>query len=146
MRELKDRLILKALLGAVVAMLISALLCANYGFSEAVAKNPFYVFFQFAGSGLLGAVCNGGAVVYEIESWSIRRMTLFHYLLCMASFVAASTLLHWFSLRVLFPCMILLTVIYAVIWIVNYLRWDREIRRINRDLSLMRREHEGDES
>lgn len=51
---------------------------------------------QIVGSALLGVICNGGSVAYEIDSWGLTKATLIHYTVSLGVFILACKLLHWF--------------------------------------------------
>ena len=90
---------------------------------------------QAAASGLYGAVCMGGTVVYDIEHWPLLRAIAVHYLLCMVPFVPIALLLGWFDDAV--TCLIMIgamTVAYFIIWLSIYLSYKRQGRRMNDDL------------
>ena len=46
-------------------------------------------------SGLYGAICMGGTVVYDVEHWPMLRALLIHYAMCMISYLPISLLLGW---------------------------------------------------
>ena len=145
--ELRTKCIIKSLIGAVLGMLISAFLVSfAYDIDNISPGGDFAVFIQFVGSGIMGAICNGGAVVYDIETWSLRKATVIHYVLCVIAFLAASLLLNWFDRRYMPFILLIFTLVYLFIWLVEFLSWKREIKRINRGLSQMiRREQEGEQ-
>ncbi len=144
MGELKTRFIIKSLAGAVCGMLISAVLCSSDNVVEMIAENRLWLLFQFGGSGLMGAICLGSNVVYEIEHWSIRKATLIHYAICLVTFSTASLLLQWFPRRILLIVLLIYTAIYGMIWLLHYKLWSREVRRMNRELSQINRSEQGD--
>ena len=140
MKQLKTKLTIRALLGAVIGMLISAALCAFDGYSKELFLNPPAFFLQIVGSGIFGAVANGGAIVYDIESWSLLKATVLHYILAIGGFVVTSLLLGWFGGTILLIMVGIMTLIYIGIWLFNYLIWKREIRKINEGLGKIRKQ------
>lgn len=84
-------------------------------------------------SGVLGAVNMGSSTIYSLERWGLLRCTLTHFCITMTSVCAVGLALGWLSLRqpgtlwMLAGC----TVVYFIIWLVMYLIYKRQIRRIN---------------
>ncbi|MBQ8969911.1 MAG: DUF3021 domain-containing protein [Lachnospiraceae bacterium] len=146
MEEIKIKLIIKALTGAVLGMILSAFICAFGGnFSDLLADKLFFLM-QIIGSGLFGAFMMGGSVVYDIESWSLLQATVTHYLSFVVAFLIACFVLEWFSGRLLLIAFALLTVVYILIWLTEYALWKREIARMNRDLENILKREQGKEA
>ena len=87
-------------------------------------------------SGLLGAVNVGTTTIYTLERWDVLRCTLVHFAIAMTTFCAVGFTLGWLSPRnpaslwMLAACVIA----YFIIWLIMYLRYRRQIRRINEAL------------
>lgn len=87
-------------------------------------------------SGLLGAVNMGSAMVYDMERWGLLRCTLMHFAVAMATVCAVGFSMGWLSLSdpatpwALAGCV----AVYFIIWLIMYLRYKRQIRRINEAL------------
>ena len=145
--KLKYRFIIRALVGALLGLLIWVILflCGSYS-DETVLDRPALMI-QLAGCMLLGVVNMGGAILYEIESLGLLKPTLIHYILCMASLTAASLILKWFEPGTLVIMLLICTVIYVIIWLANYLFNKYSVRTMNRDLELMmKKKQDGDRS
>ena len=119
---------------------LGMLVCAVFyllGFypDETVLNRPAF-FIQLTGTGLMGAVCVGGTIVYSIESWSIIRSTFVHYILAMGTFFAANYLLGWgyFDRHSFIFVILMMTLLYFIIWLVQYAICKHEIKKLNRDL------------
>lgn len=131
---IRNKLITKALLGLVIGMIVGVAFWIWAGPSAGKAGN-FALILHLAVSGVLGMVCMGGSVVYDIESWGVLRVTFIHYFLCMASFLTASTLLEWFdSWQSLIIMLVIMTVMYAGIWVCEMLYWKRTVSGLNEQL------------
>ena len=89
---------------------------------------------QLIGSGLYGAVAMGGSIVYQFERWGLLKATLVHYTLTLAAFLITNAALNWFPASVLAIVLIPFTVVYFIIWLVQYLRWKKTIQEMNQDL------------
>ena len=143
MGEIKTKILIKSMIGALISVGICLTLYAFGAYDEMIFDRPA-VLAQFLGSMLMGALCMGGSVAYEIDSWSLGKATLVHYVATIGAFICASSLLHWFDGVVLLIAIICCTVAYFIIWLVNYLLWKKEIRTINSDLAEMKRKEEED--
>jgi len=96
---------------------------------------------QAAVSGLYGAICMGGTVLYEIEHWPLIRAVALHYLLCIVPFLPIALLLNWCSGAVELLIMLgIMTVIYFLIWLIMFLRYRAEVRELN-DINRRRSAH-----
>ena len=83
-------------------------------------------------SGLLGAIAMGGTVVYEIERWSLTACSVTHYLMTEVSYVAIALLLGWVeSLEGLLVMLAIQLVIYVIIWLIMYRRYQAQVRELN---------------
>ncbi len=138
MSEIKKKSIILGLIGGAVGALICFFMSSFTGSGEAVesisAKTPvFYYVISF----LHGAICMGSSVVYSIESWSVVRCTLTHFLITLTSFYILGTLQEW--LEFFSPTFWIITacfvVAYFMIWLIMYLRYRKEVRQMNEDLN-----------
>jgi MFS family permease len=142
----KKSLIYRFLTGFVVgAIMVHAItLLANYldsgslllcrpslikamGFSSALAL-------QTVLGAALGILAFGGMCFFDIEEWSLLRASVAHCALILVAYLIAGSMLHWFS-RHIIPILImsLITIVaYALIWLIMYALWKREIREMNR--------------
>ena len=105
---------------------------------EAVG-NPLTAFtIQAFTSGLYGILAMGGSVVYSIEKWSILKCTLIHYLAVIAGFIIMAITMRWFIGKEGLVSMVItlgiMTVVYIVIWIANYLSSKSQLEQINKEL------------
>ncbi len=143
--RIKDRLAIKVLSGALIGIAISLVLSLGVNDTQIIGNKAAFIA-QILGSALFGAICNGGSIVYEIDSWGVTKATLIHYVASLGAFILASGLLHWFPTRYLPPVIALFTIVYAIIWLINFFTWRKVIRQMNADLKQMiRNEKEGGE-
>ena len=134
-------------LGVIAGVMISAIsatlahndgtlyLCSDE-FAKAVG-NPLTAFLiQALATGILGAVSVGGSAIYEVEKWSLVKVTLIHYVLAMTTFFVVAFSMKWFSIRDIETLIMFLamTVMYFIIWLVNYCSYRAELRKINMEL------------
>ena len=143
MEEIRTKIVIKSMIGALMSVGICLMLYAFGAYDELLYDRPAMLA-QFLGSMLMGTLAMGGSVAYEIDSWSLAKATLIHYIATIGAFICASSLLHWFSGIVLLIAIICCTVAYFIIWLVNYLLWKKEISKINSDLAEMKLKEEED--
>ncbi len=141
MSEIKTHLIIKTLAGALIGIMISVMLLFFGSYDHMISDKPFLLA-QFLGSCLLGAICNGSSTVYELESWSIGKITLVHYTICMVTFIPCCIFLQWFPVKVLLIVLIIFTVVYFIIWLINFLFWKREVTELNQGLEQLAQKDE----
>ena len=94
------------------------------------------VLIQAVGSALYGAVLGAASVIWDVESWSLLRMTLTHLAVIAAATFPAAWFMHWMPHTpaggIGYMCIFL--VIYAIIWICVYSATKRQIRKMNEQL------------
>ena len=79
----------------------------------------------------------GSSVVYDIENWSLVKVTVTHYAIAVTAFLTASFVLEWFSGMALLIAIIIFSGAYALVWLIEFFLWKKEIRKMNRDLRVM---------
>lgn len=132
--DTKNKLIFLSLLGFSMGLLIGAVItCVFADYAE--YSNRMMMLAQLIGSGLLGMVSMGGTIVYDLEEWGLTQATFTHYILAFIAFFTASEVLGWFKHDVLLVVSIAFTVIYFIIWLINFLSWKAQIRQMNRELT-----------
>ncbi len=144
MKDFKTQLIIKTLIGAILAMFICLFMIVISSSGDEVTIGRYELVKQFVGSALMGGICMGSSVVYEIESWGLWKVTLIHYVVAFVAFLIACIFLEWFPAGTLIIALIAYTIVYACIWLFEYTVWKREIRNINRDMDLLK--HKAQES
>ncbi len=136
--DIKTKFIIRALLGFSLGVIIGAIMFVlNASDTEPLDKS--YLLLQLFGSGFLGIVANGGAIVYDFENWGLGRATLTHYVITFVTMFAISEMLGWFSHSILLIVFIAFSALYLIIWLTEYFLWKKEIRHINRDLENMKK-------
>ena len=82
--------------------------------------------------GLFGELCMGGTLFYELESWPLACATAAHYLLMALGYLIPNWLLRWnMPLKLLLAIEGFMALGFAVIWLIMYLRYKREVRELN---------------
>ncbi len=133
--QIRKRLLIKSLIGAVGGIIIGLLMMGE-------DRSDIWLIFHLVASALYGAVANGGTIVYEIEKLGVLRATLIHYFITMSLFVIISLALGWFAggLIWLGIVVLIMTVIYVMIWLFNYLYWKKTVREVNEELKNLKDE------
>lgn len=139
--DLKTKFIIRALLGFSLGVIIGAIMYVlSVGDNEPVDK--VFLLMQLFGSGIMGIVGNGGAIVYDFEDWGLGRATFTHYIITFFTMLSISEILGWFSHDILLIVVLAFSLVYLIIWGTEYYVWKKEIRQMNRQLGLLKGEHE----
>lgn len=101
-------------------------LIARFGSMQAV------MILQAVFSGLMGAIAMGGSVVYEMEHWSLFRVTGTHYLMTMVTFLVISPVMEWCTEPVEYLIVVgMMTIAYILIWLIMYVIYSRQVQELN---------------
>ena len=102
------------------------------GFIETMGSELGAVTLQTVLCGLLGAAGAGSSVVWETE-WGILRQTGAYFLILAGAMLPIAYVTGWMehSLAGFFKYLLAFTLIFAVIWVLQYLAWKRRIRKLN---------------
>ena len=139
--DLKTKFIIRALLGFSLGMIIGAIMYVlSVNDNEPVDK--VFLLMQLFGSGIMGIVGNGGAIVYDFEDWGLGRATFTHYIVTFFTMLSISEILGWFSHDILLIVVLVFSFVYLIIWGTEYFVWKKEIRQMNRQLGLLKGEQE----
>ena len=139
--DLKTKFIIRVLLGFSLGMIIGAIMYVlNVNDNEPVDK--VFLLMQLFGSGIMGIVGTGGAIVYDVEDWGLGRATFTHYLVTFFTMLSISEILGWFSHDILLIVVLAFSFVYLIIWGTEYFVWKKEVRQINRQLGLLKSEQE----
>lgn len=116
-------------------------LCAPE-FIDAVG-NPLTAFtIQAFASGINGVICMGGASIYSIESWSLVKCTVCHFIVSMTSYFVLAFSMRWFTVKDIRDALIMFVIlvfVYFIIWIINYLTYKAELKAINKELEELKK-------
>ncbi len=134
MKRYVNSFIFRALIGALMGIAICLILYGFGMYDEIIIDDKPFVIMQFVGSAFNGIICMGSTIVYDIDNLGLSKVTLLHYVITLVSFLSFNFLLGWFSEFNIILILAVFTVVYFIIWLVNYLIYKREIRRMNKDL------------
>lgn len=138
MKRYVNSFIFRALIGALMGIAICLILYGFGLYDEIIIDNKPFVIMQFVGSALNGIICMGSTIAYDVDSLGLSKSTLIHYVITLVSFFSFNFLLGWFSEFSIILILAVFTVAYFIIWLVNYLIYKREIRRMNKDLEYIK--------
>lgn len=134
----KKKILLLGVIGAVmgIAIWLIMLLTQNPKALSGGSLNSNFILLNVILSAVFGALCMGGAVVYDIEEWSILRATFTHFAIVFASFNIVGLSLQWFSFGSIEYWIIhaVMIVAYILVWLIQYLIYKRKIKELNREL------------
>lgn len=144
---MKKKIILRCLFGAPAGLCISYLITivisliqgdGNYypvvpELIDECGNEITAVLIQAVFSLLYGAAWAGGSVLWELESWSLLRMTVTHLIVCSVATFPIAYLMRWMPHNVI-GILIYFGIffgLYIVIWISQYHAVKNRIRQMN---------------
>lgn len=148
---MKKRILLRCLSGALIGVALSSLI--TVAVSLAVGNGVYYavtpelvsdfggemnaVLIQTFCAMLIGVVFSGASFVWEVERWSLLRMTLTHLIMTSAVMMPISWLLRWMPHSVAGVALYIAIFlgIYAGIWFSQYSAVKKHIKRLNDSLN-----------
>ena len=134
--DIKTKFLVRSLIGFSLGMLVGAftlLICVD----DAFMVNRPLVFAHIVCSGIMGLVGNGGAIVYDLESWGIIKATFIHFSVTFMTMIAISEILGWFPHEILVFVFLGFTAVYVIIWLIEYAIGKKQVKELNRDLETM---------
>lgn len=134
--DTKTKIIFNASIGFSLGLIVGAIMFAALASYEDI-NDRITLLVQLLGSGLLGAVNMGSTIVYDFENWGIGQATLTHYAVALFSFLTANETLGWFNHSVLFVVCVIFTIVYIIIWLIQYAIYKVKVREMNKDLEAM---------
>ena len=89
-------------------------------------------------SGLMGAVSFGGVILYEIDSLPLPAVSIIHCAMILAVYYPIAFSLYWLEPTVRDAGMMgcIMIAVYAVIWLIMYIRYRMEVRGMNERLEI----------
>ena len=132
MRRTWKRALIGFVIGMVIGNLISLCMNGSQDFSQYVGSDRFLP--QTVLSGVLGAISMAGVSFYDIEDWSLLKTAVLHYLLIMAAYLPIALTLGWIEPKAeqIVLMALLMAAGYALIWVIMYVRYQAEVKKLNR--------------
>lgn len=152
---MKKKIITRAVLGAPIGALISYIITiiislaagngeyfpAAHELMDSCGSEISAVIVQLVGSLVFGAICGGASVIWEIEEWSLTKMTLVHLaVFCIPTFPIA-LLLRWIPTYTLPGTILYFAMffgIYLIIWVSCYFPMRAKVRKMNEKIKELR--------
>lgn len=134
--DIKNKVMFRLLLGFTLGLIIGIIMYLAF-IPDGSPVDKKFLILQLIGSALLGVVGYGGAVVYDIESWSLGKATLIHYIASFTVFFIDNTILGWFPGKIILAAFFSFTAAYVLIWFIEYLGWKKQVRQMNQTLDAM---------
>ncbi len=90
--------------------------------------------------GIFGASAMGSTVVYDVESWSITRCTITHFVFVFAGFYLMAYIQNWdIFWNIGFLYVTIPEIIgYIIIWLIQYLIARKQVKKMNEELKDIR--------
>jgi hypothetical protein len=132
--------------GVFIGYLITILISAGFGDGSYYAAVPALiqsskseisaVILQFMLSGVLGTVFSVGSIIWQIDSWSILKQTVVHFLITTTAMLSIAYACHWMehSISGFLSYLLIFAAIYIVIGLFQYNFWKKRINEINSKL------------
>lgn len=148
---MKRKIFLRALLGfpigvcisCLIAILISLVMAEGKYYpvvselTQLCGKESYSAAVQFLLSGTFGSIFAAASVVWEMDSWSILKMTFVHFIITAFSLLPIAYILYWMdhSFIGFASYFAVFIVIYVIIWFVQYISWYRSVDKINKKIT-----------
>lgn len=135
----------RAAIGFVVGMLMGVLVVLAESFAaggtiqlpqtllDTTGSEAGALLAQMLLSGVYGIVPMAGTVLYELDKWGLAKQAIVHYMSYMLTFLVVGTLAGWFV-----PTLVVVGVFagsfalcHLVIWLIMFMRYKAEVRRLN---------------
>lgn len=144
---MKKKILLRCLFGAPIGLAISYAI--TIAISMIVNDGCYYaidpglisdfgtemnaVLIQAVCSLLYGAACGGASAIWEMESWSLLKMTVVHLVVCSVAIFPIAYFMRWMphNLTGVFLYFGIFFGIYLFIWIVQFWRMKKRIEQMN---------------
>ncbi|CAH1856143.1 DUF3021 domain-containing protein [Convivina intestini] len=86
---------------------------------------------------LMGIVFSTAQMIFEVESWSITKQTVLHFITTYTGYTILAILAGWFPLNFwyLLQYSLIFVVVYIIIWSISMYIARRNVRELNQELS-----------
>ena len=151
---MKKKIVLRSILGFPIGIAIGYLITI---FISLVWANGYYspcvpelisateneinaVVLQALLCGLLGTGCAAGSVIWEIENWGIIKQTGIYFIIISVIMLPIAYFTHWMehSIVGIFNYFGIFVLIFAFIWIIQFVIGKHNVKRMNKNLHNIR--------
>lgn len=140
MSRIKKKAIILSVIGFVIGILIGLIISVITHSAEDKALSLGTHLFYIIAGGLHGAIAMGTSAIYEIESWSIARVTITHFGITLLSFYILGTIQGWLTIgdTMFWIITVAFILAYFIVWLVNYIAYKRAVAKMNEDLEKLK--------
>ena len=144
MSDLAKKAVKMAIIGLFSGIGIGLFFCAITLWSGGDIGSGKGLFIYFLLSGMLGVATMGGSVIYEIESWSITKCTVTHFILTMIAFYLFGSWIGFIKFGELSFWIYTAGEVtaYIIIWVVQYTKSKKEVAKMNEELKAYKEQTE----
>ncbi len=129
--EIRNKFIINSLVGFILGMLVGIVIWMI----PPVNSEGRSLIVHVIVSGIHGLIPCGAATVYEIESWGLTKQTVVHATLTLATILGIEIPMKWWEPGPeMLIALVAYVVIYAIIWLANYLYWKITVADMNKAL------------
>lgn len=156
---MKRKLLVRSILGAPIGVTIS--LTITIIFSICLGNGEFFpaphelidwcggsetkaVIIQMICSLLVGAVCGGSSIIWDIEKWSLLKQTIIHFMVIVIPFFGVGYIMNWMP-HYLYGALGYIggfIVVYIIMWFSLYFSIKEKIKKMNKQLQGMQQKKE----
>ena len=148
---MKKKILFRSLLGAPVGVTVSLIitiifsLCMGHGeyfpaphelIDWCGGNETTAVIVQMICALLVGAICAGSSVIWEIEKWSLLKQTLVHFAVIAVPFFGIGYIMNWMS-HYLYGALGYIggfVAVYLIMWFSIYFSIKSKIQKMNKHL------------
>ncbi len=151
---MKKNILLRSLVGAPIGVLVSLIitiifsLCLGHGeyfpaphelIDWCDGNETIAVIVQMICSLLVGAVCGGSSVIWEVERWSLLKQTLIHFVIIAVPFFGIGYVMNWMphNLHGALGYIGGFILAYVVMWCSIYFSIKAKIKKMNKHIQEM---------
>lgn len=151
---MKNKILFRSLLGAPIGVTVSLIITII--FSLCMGRGEYFpaphelidwcggnatiaVIVQLICSLVVGAVCGGSSVIWEIEKWSLLKQTLVHFAVIAVPFFGIGYVMNWMPHHIYGALGYVggFVAIYLIMWLSIYFKIKAKIKKMNRQLQEM---------
>lgn len=154
---MKKKLLFRSLFGAPIGVTISLIitiifsLCLGHGeyfpapheLIDWCANETTAVIVQMLCSLLVGAICGGSSVIWEMEKWSLLKQTLIHFAVIAVPFFGVGYIMHWLPHHLYGALGYIggFILVYLIMWLSIYFSIKWKVKKMNVHLQEIQQEN-----
>lgn len=105
---------------------------------EANSYSKEFLISQYFAAAIIGFVFGSLNILFQWDKLNIIGATLIHFIGVLIVYIPCAKMAGWFrnDISVITPTMLIFIFVYFIIWLICYLQWKKEIKKINVKLNL----------